>query len=351
LQSVGDVALFHRTSLSASNRSGVHAFLGILIVWIVLSASLSVWMPLQFSIVTVFVFAGPHNWFELRYFLTRLPVRFGKSRPFFLMAFVGLGVLTLLYVSLPLLYRYQTWSEEEFATVIAIWNSLLLVWIGYLIRLRSKQRRKDWTWTIPVLLALSAFNWIQPDGFSLGLVYLHPLVALWFLDQQLRRTRPTFVKFYRGSLIALPLVLGVMILQTAGAESLNDSNGLFWRITQHSGAQLLPQISSHLLVSTHVFLEMLHYGVWILALPLLTSPGRNATGAGMTRYSKNWKIGVASHPRGFPRLIFAVLFMATIFVVALWVGFAYDYATARDLYFTIAIAHVLAEAPFLLRML
>ena len=351
MQRVGDIALFTGTSLSASNRSRVHAFLVILIVWMVLSASLSVWMPLQFSILTVFIFAGPHNWFELRYFLTRLPVRFGKSRPFFLTAFMGLGVLTLAYVSLPLLYRYGSWSEEQFATVIAIWNSLLLIWIGYLIHLRAKQRRRDWTWTIPVLLALSAFNWIQPDGFSLGLVYLHPLVALWFLDQQLRRTRPTFVKFYRGSLFALPLVLGLMILQTAGAESLNDSNGLFWRITQHSGAQLLPQVSSHMLVSIHVFLEMLHYGVWILALPLLASPSSYRNGAERTRCSKNWKIGVASHPRGFPKLIFGLLFVATLLVIGLWAGFAYDYATARDIYFTIAIAHVLAEAPFLLRML
>jgi hypothetical protein len=35
----------------------------------------------------------------------------------------------------------------------------------------------------------------------------------------------------------------------------------------------------------------------------------------------------------------------------LWFGFSVDYATTRDIYFTVAIAHVLAEAPFLLRML
>ena len=46
-----------------------------------------------------------------------------------------------------------------------------------------------------------------------------------------------------------------------------SDNGLFWRITQHAGAQLLPNISSHVLVTTHVFLEMLHYGVWLIALP------------------------------------------------------------------------------------
>lgn len=351
MQRVGDLTFFQKKGLSATRPSSIHAFFVILIVWTVLSASLSVWIPLQFSIATVFIFAGPHNWFELRYFLTRLPVRFGKSRPFFLVAFTGLGVLTATYISLPLLYRSQSWTEAQCATILAVWNSLLCVWIGCLIRLRWKQKRKDWTWALPVLLALSAFNWIQPDGFSLALVYLHPLIALWFLDLQLRRTRPSFVKPYRSCLVALPLILVLMTLQTAGTESLNDSNGLFWRITQHSGAQLLPHISSHLLVSIHVFLEMLHYAVWILALPLLSQRVRSSNRANRTGQTSTWKIGVARHPHGFPKLVFGVLCVATLLVILLWAGFAYDYATARDIYFTVAIAHVLAEAPFLLRIL
>src|SRR5260370_7154290 len=56
------------------------------------SAALAGWLPLQFSIVTVFLFAGPHNWFELRYFLMRLPARFGRSRNFFAVAFAGIFV-------------------------------------------------------------------------------------------------------------------------------------------------------------------------------------------------------------------------------------------------------------------
>src|SRR5437763_1362641 len=36
-----------------------------------LSAVLAGWLPLGFSIVTVFLFAGPHNWLELRYFMGR----------------------------------------------------------------------------------------------------------------------------------------------------------------------------------------------------------------------------------------------------------------------------------------
>jgi hypothetical protein len=35
----------------------------------------------------------------------------------------------------------------------------------------------------------------------------------------------------------------------------------------------------------------------------------------------------------------------------LWLCFAADYATTRDVYFTVAMAHVLAEVPFLLRTL
>jgi hypothetical protein len=37
-------------------------------------------------------------------------------------------------------------------------------------------------------------------------------------------------------------------------------------------------------------------------------------------------------------------------VVVLWVCFGLDYSTTRDIYFTVAMLHVLAEVPFLLRM-
>jgi hypothetical protein len=38
-------------------------------------------------------------------------------------------------------------------------------------------------------------------------------------------------------------------------------------------------------------------------------------------------------------------------VLILWAGFSIDYTTTRDVYFTVAIAHVIAEAPFLMKML
>src|SRR5678815_189478 len=170
----------------------------------------------------------------------------------------------------PFLYQQVAWANETWLFVLASWNTLLLTWLAVLIRLRARQKRKaDWTWTTPVLLAVAGLNWLAPEFFSLAMVYAHPLVALWFLDRQLKRTRPEWVAAYRRCLVLLPLIVGVMIWQLSQTSALSDDNGLFWRITQHSGAQLLPQVSSHLLVSVHLFLEMLHYGVWILALPLL----------------------------------------------------------------------------------
>lgn len=329
----------------APARARTHAagLAALLIACACLSAVLASWLPLQASIVTVFLFAGPHNWFEARYFLMRLPVRFGRSRNFFLVAFAGIGILTVLYVSLPALYYTSFWSGANWPTAIATWNTLLLLWLAALIVLRGKQHsRRNWSWAVPVAFGLCAVNWLVPDMFSLGIVYAHPLVALWFLDRHLRRTRREWLPAYRRCLLLLPLLLGFIVWQFARWPSLADDNGLFWRITQHAGAQLLPGVSSHMLVSLHVFLEMLHYGVWIVALPLI-----GATGAIWSTKT----VPLASHPRGFPKLIAGALVFGLFIVAVLWMGFSVNYAATRDIYFAVAIAHVLAEAPFLLRMI
>jgi hypothetical protein len=375
----------HGASLPASRQLSIRVFAGILIGCACVSALFASWLPLQFSIVTVFLFAGPHNWFELRYFLTRLPVRFGKSRNFFITAFTGIGFLTLTYVALPVIYSYSLVPYYLWPTVLASWNTLLLLWIATLVWLRGKNKlRRNWSWAFPVALGLCSLNWLAPEFFSLGIVYLHPLVALWFFDRHLARTRPQWLSTYRRCLCLLPLLLAGMFWQLGRASALPDDNGLFWRITQHAGAQLLPNVSSHALVTTHVFLELLHYGVWLVALPLIAPlvrsggrPQEESTGGkpillptrlrlpastprGLpargprTAPAIFWDVQtvpLARHPRGFPRLVATALVFGVFLVAILWFGFAVDYATTRDIYFTVAIAHVLAEAPFLLKML
>jgi len=344
-------------SLAGNRQLSLRVFAGTLILCASFSALFASWLPLQFSVVTVFLFAGPHNWFELRYFLTRLPVRFGKSRNFFLTAFSGIAFLTMSYIALPVLYSFNVFPDHLWPTLLASWNSLLLLWIGVLVWLRGKNKvRRDWSLALPAAFGLCALNWLAPEFFSLGIVYLHPLVALWFFDRHLARTRPQWLPTYRRCLCVLPLLLAGMFWQLSRTAALPDDNGLFWRITQHAGAQLLPNISSHALVTTHVFLEMLHYGVWLIALPLIAPPAkpRESQTGSRPRREAIWRVAtvpVARHPRGFPRLVATALGLGVFFVLLLWFGFSVDYATTRDVYFTVAIAHVLAEAPFLLKML
>lgn len=324
-------------------RVSTKAFAAILIICACASVGLASWLPLQVSIVSVFLFAGPHNWFEARYFLMRLPARFGRSRNFFIVAFSGIGLLTLAYVSLPALYYSNVWSGANWPNAIATWNTLLILWIGALVLMRGKQKaNRDWFWVMPIAFGLCSVNWLSPELFSLALVYLHPLLAVWFLDRHLRRTKPEWLTTYRRCLALLPFLLGAMFWQLSRTTPLADDNGLFWRITQHAGAELLPNVSSHLLVSTHLFLEMLHYGVWIVALPLI-----GATGTIWNVKS----IPIASHSRGFPSLVSAILICGLFAVAVLWFGFSANYTLTRDVYFAVAMSHVLAEAPFLLRMI
>jgi hypothetical protein len=288
------------------------------------------------------------------------------------------------------LYSFEFWPDSAWPTILASWNTLLLLWLALLVRLRGKQKLKsDWSWTIPLALGLCSLNWLAPEFFSLAIVYLHPLVALWFLDRHLRRTRPEWLRAYRRSLCLLPLLLVGMVWQLSRTPPLADDNGLFWRITQHAGAQLLPNISSQVLVAVHVFLEMLHYAVWQVALPLIARPQMNpathrAAAAGSkirpepglrpdsssrthrsvpipradgrigNLWARIWEVKtvpLAQHPRGFPKLVATALGLGVFVVVILWFGFSVDYVTTRDVYFTVAIAHVLAEAPFLLKMI
>jgi hypothetical protein len=298
--------------------------------------------PLQLSIATVFLFAGPHNWMEMRFFIASMPARWGKSKPFYAVGLGGVAILTIGYVSLYALGQSWYLSDAAWTAGAATWNTALLLWLCTLVRLRARQLRRDRSWVFAVGFALCSAAWLAPTWFSLALVYLHPLVALWFLDRQLKRTRPEWRGAYHLCLAALPVMLVAMWILLARTPSLPDAGALPWRITQHAGAALLTGVSSHLLVATHVFLETIHYGAWLVLIPL--------AGIG-PRVWRMDAIPLAVSRVGWPRAVRAALVFGALVVVLLWVGFGVDYATTRDLYFTFAIAHVLAEAPFLIRLL
>jgi hypothetical protein len=308
-----------------------------------LAALLISWWPLQLSIVTIFLFAGPHNWMEFRYFLARMPARWGKSKLFYT---VGLGGVALLTASYVLLYALgQSWylSETAWIVSIALWNTVMLLWLCALVHLRARLgRRRDWSWVFAVGFSLCAFAWVAPLWFSLGMVYVHPLIALWFLDRQLKRTRTEWRKAYHVCLAALPLLLVLMWTLLGRMSNLPETDSLSWRISQHAGAGILTNVSSHLLVATHVFLETVHYAVWLVLIPLA---GLN------TPLWQTQRIPLAARRGSWRNAVRLALVLGVCVVLALWAGFTADYATTRDIYFTFAMAHVLAEAPFLIRLL
>jgi hypothetical protein len=299
--------------------------------------------PLQMSVAVVFLFAGPHNWIELRYFLARMPVRWAASRNFFLLAIAGVVALTALYAAAPLAAKAWLWDDAAWSAYSGAWNSLLILWVAALVFMRGRALpRRDWTIAIPIGLAIVGANWLAPDALPLALVYIHPLVALWFLDRQISRSRPEWRAAYRACLAGIPLLLAIFWLTLAKASPLPEDNGLALRITQHAGADIFRGVSNHFLVAAHVFLETLHYGVWLVALPMIgmkTAPWRIDS------------IPLVRHRLGWPRTIRVMLALGALAVLLLWACFAVDYSTTRDIYFTVAMLHVLAEAPFLLRLL
>ena len=320
-----------------SARPFAAAFIGFCLI----SAALITWRPIQLSIATVFLFAGPHNWIEFRFFLGRMPLKWGSAKRFYTLALAGVGVLTAAYIALYSAGGLWYLSQATWTVSTALWNSAIILWIAGLIYMRGRERGRDRSWIFAAAFGLCSVVWLAPFWFSLGLVYLHPLVALWFLDRELKRSRPRWRPAYHGCLAVLAAVVVLMGTALGSSANLPDGDALSWRITQHAGAGYLTGISSHLLVSTHVLLETVHYGAWLVLIPLV----------GMK--SRPWKLNrvpLASSAKGWPRAAAAVLIAGLFVVAALWASFGVSYVATRDIYFTMAIAHVLAEAPFLIRM-
>jgi hypothetical protein len=299
--------------------------------------------PLQASLVTIFLFAGLHNFMEFRYFAARMPLAWGKSRLYYAAGIGGVVILTGFYLTIYFGSANWLWGAEKWQTTVSVWNTLFVLWLGLLFYLRGRQKpQTDWTLAFAAAFLLAALAWLAPAYWSLSMVYLHPLVALWFLERQIRRTKKEWLRAYRLCLATIPVFLAALWLVFSNRPDLSEATTLFWRISQHAGSDVLPGVSSHLLVATHVFLETIHYAVWILLIPLADAR------------AVPWRmreIPFFAGKNGFPKLALAVMTVSLSLVFVLWLGFSVDYAATRDLYFAFAIAHVLAEFPFLVKML
>jgi hypothetical protein len=321
------------------------AFAGGFVALAVGAAALAGTLPIEFSLATVFLFAGPHNWFEARYALGRLPARAGKLWGFFTVSAIGIVGLTVAYAVVPA--AIPLISDATLAVgLYSVWSTVFLLWVALLVWMRSRTNpRFDGGWVWPVACLIAAVAWLSPFALPVALVYLHPLMALWLLDRELARSRPQWRRTYWCVVGCIPVLLGVLWVQLhdapdpAGASSF--SIAFVPTLADHSGAWVLDGVSPHFLVAAHAFLEMVHYGVWVVLIPLIgmrSWPWQLKTIPAARRGPK-WSRGVA-----------AILLFGLLIVLTLWVCFGLDYATTRHVYFTVAMLHVLAEVPFLLRM-
>jgi hypothetical protein len=299
--------------------------------------------PLQLSIVTIFLFAGVHNFMEFRYFAARMPLRWGKSRLFYSVGIGGVVVLTSAYLTIYFGSGNWLWSADGWQITVSAWNTFFILWLGLLFYLRGRQKAKtDWMLAFAAAFLLAAPAWLVPQYWSLSMVYLHPFVAMWFLERQIRRTKKHWLRAYHFCLASIPIFLCVLWLTLSSQPNLSEDTTLFWRITQHAGSEILPNVSSRFLVAAHVFLETIHYAVWILLIPLVDSR------------AVPWKLNEIpffANKKGFPKLVLAAMAASVLLIFALWLGFSVNYETTRDVYFAFAMAHVLAEFPFLIKML
>ncbi|MCA9037556.1 MAG: hypothetical protein KDA81_11570 [Planctomycetaceae bacterium] len=330
------------TITNQSNRS--HAFAIGMATFACVSMVLTALLPMGMSVAIVLLFAGPHNYVEARYFLTRLPARMGKLKNFFLFSAAGIVTLT---TALPLLIRmpvWAGWSPETVLWTVGAWNTGLILWGTILVSMRAQQPpRRAWDYAWPTGLALIGVSWLQPLVLPLVLVYLHPLIGFWVLDREIAQRRREWQRGFRAFLLLLPAL--VLLLWQIAADPFGSdafSEGIRQQIRQHAGTGWFSATMGRRMITTHAFLELLHYGVWIVAVPLAS---------GRVFFSAFDQIPLMRSSSLLTRSIRIGLMLSAGIVVLLWLAFAADYSTTRDIYFMVATLHVLAEVPFLLRLL
>ena len=98
---------------------------------------------------------------------------------------------------------------------------------------------------------------------------------------------------------------------------------------------------SPLFLAIHTYLELIHYIVWIGLLPLLGQ---------LTQRGSLKVYPILKKSAGRLRAARLLLILGAALACLLWWGFTQDFEMTRDLYFRIAIFHVLVEFPFLMRL-
>lgn len=280
--------------------------------------------PFVAAALSVGFLAGPHNWMEVRYLLGRLPGRAGKLKTYFYVSAVGTTLLGVSSILLP-------WFASSLA--LRVWNLTLIAWVVGLASLRRTENpRRDWPWLEPCALAIAGIMWLYPQLFTLALVFGHPLLALLILDKELHAFRRAERAVYRQVLWAVPFGMMVLVFSLSQRHLFLPSDLVsFFTLSDQTP----------IFLAAHTYLELLHYAVWIGALPLL---------AKLTKRNSLETFPVLKKNESRLNWAKGGLVLGALVAGVLWWGFTQDYEMTRELYFRVAVFHVLIEFPFLVRL-
>jgi hypothetical protein len=323
-----------------------HRFAIALVLLVFVFAVLAAYTPIWSTLITVCAFGGPHNYAEYRYFLSRLPSRFGPLRAFFITAFAGAIILFLLQIVLTQLFLRNAASNPGARPALFCWNELLILWMFALsiLRYRSTDNTpKSLLVANSLYVALAtAANLLSAAAFSISLTYLHPLLGLWILERELKRTRKSWVAAYRWCLLSIPFAAVAILCALNNSHNANPSPELVGALNGNAlGAQLFPNASTMSLLALFGFLQMVHYGVWLIAMPIAN------------RSWKRWRIErlpiIAKKPFLRPFILVACG-LGVLAILFFWCGYVLDYDDVNEIYITITTLHVMAEVPFIFWM-
>ncbi len=325
-----------------ANVDGRKIFAAASIFLVVASVLLAGLSPVLFSVAIVVVFGAPHNWVEFRYVLSRLPSRLGPFRGFFLTSFIGAILLCITEIVMMFLVQENAISVALARQLVLIWNEFLILWIFALSFSRYPKSLKETALIGGSLTAIMTEpGSLPPQVFTLAIVYVHPAVGLWIFERELRRTRKSWLKTYHLCMLTVPAAVLLLIFWLSGttydaayARSLSELSG-------NVGTNLFKSASPAVLLAVYGFLQMVHYGVWVFAMPLAT------------RSWERWRFDrlPALKNRLIVRTLCGYVFgLGAVALCAFWVGFKLDYASTMNLYVFLSTLHVLAEVPFMFWM-
>lgn len=313
---------------------------GLALLLLALGIAADPWLCAAWSVV---LFAGLHNWTELRYALRRAPARAGRLSGFIALAAGGVVLLGGLNVALSVLSAEGRLPSESATYALSTWESCVVLWALALAASRARlPPRRDWYFIHPCGCVLIALAWLAPAAWSMGLVFAHPLLALVMLDRELRRQHSPWHRTFRRTLKLVPAALGLALLAAIVWHDLPEEAIQLPGDGRPDSAGLWPRDWSAATLAAYAFLELLHYGAWILAIPAASRSGWRLSGK---------QLPLARRSAFCRRALTAWLCLAALILGGLWWSFAWDYAWTWTWYFRLAIFHVLLEIPLLLRSL